>query len=112
MNTIRTIIVAAALSALSGYAQAAETLKPLQGVSFQTEMKDAVAYYLADKGTCKVILTFTDKTAYALTRFEDVVEVNKSAMYQIDDGNALEFACQADAQAMTIKMLATVATQR
>jgi len=111
MNTIRTIIVAAALATLSGYAQA-ETLKPLQGVTFHTGTKDAVAYYLADKGTCKVILTFTDKTAYALTRFEDVVEVNKSAMYQIDDGNALEFACQADAQAMTIKMLATVATQR
>jgi len=29
MNTIRTIIVAATLSTLSGYAQAAETVKPL-----------------------------------------------------------------------------------
>ena len=109
MNTIRTIIVAASLSTLSGYAQAAETVKPLQGVSFHTETKDAVVYYLADKGTCKVVVTLTDKAAYAPTRFEDTVEANKSIRHQIDNGNALEFACQADAKAMTINMLATVA---
>ena len=77
MNSIKTIIIAAALSALSGYAQA-ETVKPLQGISFHTETKDAVAYYLADKGTCKVVLMLTDKTVYAPTRFEEVVEAHKS----------------------------------
>ena len=108
MNSLKTIIIAAALSALSGYAQA-ESVKPLQGVSFHTETKDAVAYYLADKGTCKVVLMLTDKTAYAPTRFEEAVEANNSILHQIDDGKALEFGCQADAQAMTINMLATVA---
>jgi hypothetical protein len=54
----------------------------------------------------------TDKVAYAPTRFEEAVEANKSTLHQIDDGNALEFACQANAQAMTINMLATVATGR
>ena len=63
MNTIRTIIVAATLSTLSGYAQAAETVKPLQGVSFHTETKDAVVYYLADKGTCKVVVMSIAKCA-------------------------------------------------
>ena len=110
MNSTKNIIAAIALSALSwSTAQAAETVKPLQGVSFHTETKDAVAYYLADNGTCKVVLMVTDKTAYAPTRFEEAVEANKSTLHQIDDGKALEFGCQADAQAMTINMLATVA---
>ena len=113
MNTIKNIIIAATLSTLSvgylGAAQAAETVKPLQGISFHTDTKDAVAYYLADKGTCKVVLMVTDKTAYAPARFEDVVEANKSTLRPVDDGKSLEFACAPDAQAMTINMLATVA---
>ena len=111
MNSLKTIIIAAALSALSGYAQA-ESVKPLQGVSFHTETKDAVAYYLADKGTCKVALMVTDKTAYAPTRFEEAVEAHKSTLRQIDDGKALEFACHSDAQAMTINLATTVAAVR
>ena len=87
-------------------------MKPLQGVSFHTETKDAVAYYLADKGTCKVVVTLTDKIVYAPTRFEGVIEARKSILQQIDDGKSLEFACQANAQAMTINMLTTVATGR
>ena len=88
---------------LSVATQAAETVKPLQGIAFHTEMKDAVAYYLADNGACKVVLTLTDKTAYAPARFEKAVEAHTAALYQVDDGKALEFACQADAQAMTIE---------
>ena len=75
-------------------------------------IKDAVAYYLADKGTCKVVVMATDKTVFAPTRFEEAVEAQKSIVHQIDDGKSLEFACQADAQAMTINMLTTIAAQR
>ena len=110
MYSIKNIFAAIVLSTgLSVAAQAAETVKPLQGVSFHTETKDAVAYYLADKGACKVVVTFADKTAYAPVRFEKAVEAHKSALYQVDAGKALEFACQPDAQALTINMLATVA---
>jgi hypothetical protein len=110
MYAIKNIFAVIVLSAgLSVAAQAAETVKPLQGVSFHTETKDAVAYYLADNGSCKVIVTVAEKTAYAPTRVERAVEAHKSALYQVDDGRALEFACQADAQAMTINLLATVA---
>lgn len=110
MYSIKNIFIAIVLSAgLSVAAQAAETVKPLQGIAFQTDMKDAVAYYLADKGACKVVLTLTDKTAYAPTKFEKAVEAHAAALYQVDDGKALEFACQADAQEMTINLLATVA---
>ena len=110
MHSIKNIFAAIVLSTgLSVAAQAAETVKPLQGISFHTETKDAVAYYLADKGICKVVLTLTDKTAYAPTRLEKAVETHKPALYQVDDGKALEFACQADAQAMTINLVTTVA---
>jgi hypothetical protein len=109
MNSIKTIIAAIALSTGLSAAAHAETLKPLQGVSFHTETKDGVAYYIADKSTCKVVVTVTDKTAYAPTRFEQAVEAHKSTLHQIDDGRVLELACQADAQAMTINMLTTVA---
>ena len=110
MYSIKNIFAAIVLFAgLSIAAQAAETVKPLQGVSFHTETKDAVAYYLADKGACKVIVTLADKTAYAPTRFEKAVEAHKSALYQVDAGKALEFACLEHAQAMTISLLATVA---
>jgi hypothetical protein len=109
MNTIRTIIVAAALSALSGYAQAAETLKPLQGVSFQTEMKDAVAYYLADKGTCKVVVMTTDKTFYAPARFEQAVKSGKPSLLRLDNAKSLEFACAPEAKALSINVLNSIA---
>jgi hypothetical protein len=109
-NSIKNIVAAIVLSTgLSVAAQAAEAVKPLQSISFHTETQDAVAYYLPDQGICRVVLTLTDKTAYAPTRFEKAVEAHKSALYQVDDGKALEFACQADAQAMTINLLTTVA---
>ena len=114
MNSIKNIIVAAALSTLSlGYltsAQATETVKPLQGVSFHTDTKDAVAYFTADKGACKVVLMVTDKVAYAPARIEEAVEANKSTLHHVD-GKSLELACGPGAQAMTINLLATVAVQ-
>ncbi len=109
MNTIRTLIVAATLSALSGYAYAAETVKPLQGVTFHTATKDAAAYYLADKGTCKVVVTLTDKVLYAPVRFEQDVEPGKPSVRQFDDAKALEFACAPEARALSINVLERVA---
>jgi hypothetical protein len=106
MNSIKTIIVAAALFVgYLGAAQAAETIKPMQGMSFHTRSTDAVAYFTADKGKCSLVLTVTDKFAYAPTRFEEVVKPRRSTLYQVADGTALEFTCRADAQAMTIKTI-------
>ena len=108
MTSLKTIIVAAALSALfAGYAQA-ETLKPMQGVSFHAGSKDAVAYFLSENGTCKFVLTSADKDAQP-TRIEAAISGGASSRYQLAEGNSLEVGCQADAQAMTIKMAATVA---
>jgi hypothetical protein len=108
MNTIKTIIAAIALSAGLSVAAHAETLKPLQGVSFHTDAKDAVAYFLSENRTCKLVLTMADKDAQP-TRFEAAIPGGESASHELTDGKALEFACQADAQTMTIKMATTVA---
>ena len=107
-NSLKTIIVAAALSALSGYAQA-ENLKPLQGISFHTVTKDAVAYYVADNGTCKAVVTITDKTHYAPARFEAKIEARAAVVHPIEEGKALELACHTDAQEMSINLVMTVA---
>jgi hypothetical protein len=113
MTSIKNIFAAIVFSAgLSVAAQAAETVKPLQGVSFHTETKDAAAYFLADKGTCKIIVTVAEKTAYAPARIEKAVEAHNAALYQVDDGKALEFACQDDAQTMTVNLLTTVAANQ
>jgi hypothetical protein len=109
MNSIKNIIVAIALSAASfGAAQAAETVKPLQGVSFHAPSIDAVAYFLSENRTCKFVLTMAD-SADQPTRFEAAISGGESTNYKLTEGQSLEFACQADAQAMTINMVATVA---
>ena len=107
MNSLKTIIIAAALSALSGYAQA-ESVKPLQGVSFHTDTKDAVAYFLSENRTCKLVLTMADKDAQP-TRFEAAIPGGESVSHELADGKALEFDCHADAQQMTITAQPTVA---
>jgi hypothetical protein len=112
MNTTKNIILAATLSVLSvahvGAAQA-ETLKPLQGVSFHAGSKDAVAYFLSENRTCKFVLTTADKDAQP-TRFEAAISGGESTSYKLTEGKSLAFACQADAQALTIDWVATVAT--
>ena len=113
MNTIKNIIVAATFSVLSiahvGAAHASETLKPLQGLSFHTGSKDAVAYFLNENRTCKLVLTMVDG-AYRPTRFEAAIAAGEATRYALAEGKTLEFACQSDAQTMKINSLATVAT--
>jgi hypothetical protein len=108
MKTTKNIIVAIALSTLfAGYAQA-ETLKPLQGASFHAGSKDAVAYFLSENHTCKLVLTTADKDAQP-TRFEAAIPGGESASHELAEGKSLEFTCQADAQQMTIAAQPTIA---
>ena len=105
MNTTKNIIVAAALSVLSfahfGVAQASETLKPMQGISFHVGNKDAVAYFLSESGTCKLVLTMAE-SADQPTRFEAAIPASGSTSYELAEGKSLEFTCQSDTQSMKI----------
>jgi hypothetical protein len=110
MYSIKNIFAAIVLiTGLSVGAQAAETVKPLQGISLHTATKDAVAYFLAEKGACKVVLTVTDKAVYAPARFEQAVDPNKPSLRPLDDANALEFACAPEARSLSVTVLETVA---
>jgi hypothetical protein len=92
---------------LSVAAQAGETVKPLQGISFHAPSMDAVAYFLAEDRSCKVVLTMADNGQS--TRFEAAISAGESTSYKLTEGKSLEFACQADAHALMINMAATVA---
>ncbi len=108
MHSIKNIFAAIVLSTgLTVAAQAAETVKPLQGISFHAPSMDAVAYFLREDHSCKVVLTMAD--ADQPTRFETAISAGKSTSYRLTEGKSLELACQADAQALTINMAATVA---
>ena len=112
MYTTKNIIVAAALSVLSfthfGVAQASETLKPLQGISFHVGSKDAVAYFLSENGTCQLVLTMAEG-ADQPTRFEAPIPGSGSTTYELAEGKSLEFTCQSDTQTMKIDALLTLA---
>ena len=106
MNSLKTIVIAAALAILSGYAQA-ESVKPLQGISFHAPSMDAVAYFFSEDHSCKVVLTMADSDRPS--RFEASISAGESTNYKLTEGKSLELICQADAQALTINMAATVA---
>jgi hypothetical protein len=111
MNPIKTIIVAAALSTLAiATAQAEQTMKPMQGVSFHSGTKHAVAYFLTETKACKLVVTSADDANFEPARYEAVIEVGVSKSYQLAAGKALEFACQAEGKVMKVKpLVATVA---
>jgi len=111
MTVIKNILVASILSAsLFTTAQAAEqTVKPLQGISFHAGSKHAVAYFLPEGRTCKLVVTAADDAHFAPTRREAAIAPGTSTKYVLADSKALEFTCQAGAHAMAVKSLATVA---
>ena len=108
MNAITKILVAVILSTISiAAAQADQTMKPLQGLSFHAGTKHAVGYFLTDKSTCQLVLTLADDANYAPTRFETAIEAGKSTRYQLAEGKSLEFACQGPT--LNVKSLETSA---
>ena len=113
MNSIKNIIATAAVAiTISGCsnAHAAETtIKPLQGISFHAGTKHVVGYFLSDNGSCKLVITAADDANFAPTRSEAAIEAGKWTHYELSVGKSLEFGCQAEAQAMSVKSLEAIA---
>ena len=116
MNSLKKIIVEAALAAVLSLSTAAATqaadvltMKPLQALSFDVDTKHAVAYFVSQNGACKLAVTLAetpnadDVTNFTTTRFEAAINAGKAARFDASAGKALEFACQADTLAMTVK---------
>jgi hypothetical protein len=78
-------------------------------LSFHTATMDAVACFLAEKGTCKVVVMVTNKSSFDPSRVEQAVNPSKPSVQQLDDASALEFACSPEAQALSIALLEAVA---
>ena len=116
MNASKNITLPALIAILSlaylGSAQAgdgAQTIKPLQGVSFHIGTKHAVAYFLSDNNTCKLVVMAADDANFAPTRSEAAIQPGKSTQYELSEGTSLEFACQAGGLAMNVRSLEAVA---
>jgi hypothetical protein len=97
-------------------ASTVQTVKPLQGVSLDVGTKHSVSYFVNDSGQCKLVMTlagepdWSDVTSFTSIRFEASVPAGRQTRYNSGDGNAVEFACQAEAQAMSVRLLKEVAT--
>jgi len=115
-----TMVAAILAAAHIGTLQAAEntpilTMKPLQGISFDVGTKRAVSYFLREDGICKLVLTLADAPAwddssrFNTTRFEAAVGPGNATRYDSSEGKSLDFACLADAQAMSIRPVDEVA---
>jgi hypothetical protein len=120
MNPIKNIIVATALSAFSvgclGSAHAAETVKPLQGVSFDIGTKHAVSYFSSESGQCRLTVLIADAMkgdevpTDAPVRFDVAVDGGKDARLDTAEGKSLQFTCAPDSQAMIVDEIEQVAT--
>jgi hypothetical protein len=112
--------LACALALNAGALQAAGassllTMKPLHGVSFDIGASRAVSYFLSDNGQCKLVLTLAEApdwdnpSHFAATRFEATISAGNATHFNPTQGNAVEFACASDAQAMTATITQQVA---
>ena len=122
MNSVKKIIVGTAFAAVlslstTAATQAADalTMKPLQALSFDVATKHAVAYFVSHNGACKLAVTLAetpnadDVTTFTTTRFEAAIDAGKATRFNASVGKALEFACQADTLAMTVKAVEQIA---
>jgi hypothetical protein len=91
------------------------TMKPNHGVSFDVGAKHAVAYFLAESGTCQLVFTLADKPdwngvpSFIATRFEAAVPALKETQFRSTEGKVVEFECHADARTMSVKTVDQIA---
>ncbi len=93
------------------------TMKPLQGVSFDVAAKHSVSYFLSDSGRCKLVMTLADEPdwsdvpSFTAIRFEAVVPAGRRTRYNSGEGKAVEFACLAEAQTMSVRVVEEFAAE-
>ena len=102
-------------SAASAGSSPALTMKPVHGISFDVGSKRAVSYFQNDRGLCNLTLMVTEamngdeEPSDTAARFEVKIDAGKTARFDTAEGKSLEFACTADAQAMSVKAVDKVA---
>jgi hypothetical protein len=126
MTSIKAIAVLAPLAAAlalvtAGSLQASEaqdrlTMEPLQGISFDAGSKRAVSFFVAKSGFCELVVTFAEEPnwdepeGFVFTHFEATIADNRATVFCPHSGKALQFACDANATAMSVAGIDQVAT--
>jgi len=107
-----------ALSAEAAQSSARLTMKPLQGISFDFGSEHAIGYFLAENGTCKLVVSRAPASpdwddefvTFSASRFEATVPQEKATKYRASQGKALEFYCEPGASAMSVADIEVVAS--
>ena len=105
---------------LSGTAAGADsspalTMKPRHGISFDVGLKRAVSYFLSESGICNLTLMIAEAMngdevpGGTAARFRVAVGAGKSTRLDTTEGKSLDFACAANARAMSVKVVDRVA---
>ncbi len=117
----RKTILAAALGGALSFAASAEltaaeswsvlTMKPLMAASFDAASIHIVGFFVNANGLCKLTLMVGDaeKPNAPVSRLLLIVDPGRSARFDADDGNTLQFACKSGATAMTATSIKSVA---
>jgi hypothetical protein len=88
-----------------------KSIKPIEGIFFDLGTKHGVGYFFKEAKACKIVLTLADTPglddaqSFTATRHEALVAAGGSVRYNATEGKAIEFACQADARAMTLRQV-------
>jgi hypothetical protein len=109
MPSITKIVIALAASIILSFAAQAheQTLKPMQGASFNAGTKHAAVYFLANATTCQLVVTAADDADYAPSRVETLIAAGAFANYPLSEGTTLRFGCAARGESLTIRALET-----
>jgi hypothetical protein len=130
MNFVKKIVAATAVTCVLaianlGAVQAGDTLpvgsqmKHLQAVSFDVGSKHVLSYFLSKNGMCDLTILVTDRPdevvegdeirTLTTARFKAAIDGGTSAHLDTAEGRSLEYACAADAQAMSVRQVNHVA---
>jgi hypothetical protein len=92
------------------------TMKPLMAVSLYAGPKHIVGYFLSADNRCKLTLMIAersddekDSSPAQASRIQVAVDVGATARLDTEEGRALQFACEAGAQAMTASSVDRIA---
>ena len=95
-----------------------KTLKPLTGIGLGLGSKRIVGYFVSDSQVCNLTLMMGDSMesdavpTSTPARIVHAIAPNKVARVDTMEGKSLEFRCNADATAMTVRMLRNVAAYK
>src|SRR3990172_11688765 len=102
-------------SAASAGSSDALTMKPVHGISFDVGSKRAVSYFQNDRGLCNLTLMIAEAMngdevpSGTAARFRVAVGAGKSTRLDTTEGKSLDFACSANARAMSVNVVDRVA---